>query len=283
MLLMVDNTLWQSIVLGILQGLTEFLPVSSSAHLILLPWLLGWPEMGLTFDVALHAGTLLAVLVYFRKEIGELIRGFLAWLQAWIKREPESETMQEPARLALAILIGTIPAAVVAGLAGDEIEHYVRSPLVTVFTLTSFGLLLWLADHRGRRLRATGDVTVIDGLIVGVAQTLALVPGVSRSGITITAALFLGLKRADSARFSFLLGTPVIVLAALKGTYDVWRHWDDAGFSVTPFVLGIIVSALSGFLCIKYFLRFLESRTYLPFVVYRWLLACCILVLLLWP
>ncbi len=278
---MLDNTLWQSIVLGILQGLTEFLPISSSAHLILVPWLLGWKEMGLTFDVALHAGTLFAVAVYFRRDLIELTRGFLAWLRARITREPLSEPAQVLARLALAILIGTIPAAIVAGLAGDQIESYMRSPLVTVFTLTFFGLLLWLADRRGRHLRAITDISLMDGFLVGVAQTLALVPGVSRSGITITAALFLGLRRADSARFSFLLGTPVIVLAALKGAYDVWRHFDDAGFSASPFILGIIVSALSGFLCIKYFLRFLQSRTYLPFVVYRWLLACCILALLL--
>ena len=279
---MLDNTLWQSVVLGILQGLTEFLPISSSAHLILVPWLLGWEEMGLTFDVALHAGTLLAVVVYFRRELIELIQGFLAWLKGRITREPLSEPTQAPARLALAILIGTIPAAIVAGLAGDEIESYMRSPLVTVFTLAFFGLILWLADRRGRHIRRIDDISLMDGFIVGVAQTLALVPGVSRSGITITAALFLGVKRADSARFSFLLGTPVIVLAALKGAYDVWRHFDDAGFSATPFILGIIVSALSGFLCIKYFLRFLQNRTYLPFVVYRWLLACCILALLLW-
>ncbi len=279
---MFDDTLWQSMVLGVLQGLTEFLPISSSAHLILVPWLLGWKEMGLTFDVALHAGTLLAVVVYFRRDLVELIRGFVAWLKARIHREPQPEGSQVSARLALAILIGTLPAAAVAGLAGDEIEYYLRSPLVTVCTLTSFGLLLWLADRRGRRLRSIADISVMDGFIVGAAQTLALMPGVSRSGITITAALFLGLKRADSARFSFLLGTPVIILAALKGAYDVWRHAGDAGFSATPFILGIMVSFLSGFLCIKYFLRFLQNRTYLSFVVYRWLLACCILALLLW-
>ncbi len=280
---MLDNTLWQSLVLGILQGLTEFLPISSSAHLILVPWLLGWPEMGLTFDVALHAGTLIAVVIYFRRELLELTRGFLLWLRGRISRQmPQSGETERSARLALAIIIGTIPAAIVAGLAGDEIEYYMRSPLVTVFTLTGFGLLLWFADRRGRHLRSLADISLIDGFIVGLAQTVALVPGVSRSGITITAALFLGLKRPDSARFSFLLGTPVIILAALKGAYDVWRHAGDAGFSIAPFVLGIMVSTLCGFLCIKYFLRFLQSRSYLPFVVYRWLLACCILALLLW-
>jgi len=276
------DVLWQSIVLGILQGLTEFLPISSSAHLILVPWLLGWEQMGLTFDVALHAGTLLAVLVYFRRDLLELIRGSLTWLSRRINRQHgQSDQTQASATLALAILIGTIPAAVVAGLAGDEIESYMRSPMVTVFTLTFFGVLLWLADRRGRHLRSIADVTLIDGLIVGAAQTLALAPGVSRSGITISAALFLGLRRPDSARFSFLLGTPIIILAAMKHAYDIWRGV-DAGFSAAPFILGIIVSFLSGFLCIKYFLRFLQSRTYLPFVVYRWLLACCILALLLW-
>lgn len=278
---MFDNALWQSIVLGILQGLTEFLPISSSAHLILVPWLLGWRPMGLTFDVALHAGTLLAVVVYFRRDLVELVRGFLAWLKRRIHRRTQGEETQVSPSLALAILVGTLPAAAVAGLAGEQIEYYLRSPIVTVFTLTSFGLLLWLADRRGRHLRSIADISVIDGLIVGAAQTLALIPGVSRSGVTISAALFLGLRRPDSARFSFLLGTPVIILAALKGAYDVWRE-TDPGFSATPFILGIMVSFLSGFLCIKYFLRFLQSRTYAAFVVYRWLLACCILALLLW-
>jgi len=277
---MLDNTLWQSIVLGVLQGLTEFLPISSSAHLILLPWLLGWKPMGLTFDVALHAGTLLAVLVYFRRDLLDLTRDFLTWLRARISPESQTKGKQVSAGLALAVLIGTLPAAVVAAFAGDEIEYYMRSPFVTVFTLTGFGLLLWLADRRGRHLRSIADVSVLDGLIVGAAQTLALVPGVSRSGITISAALFLGLKRPDSARFSFLLGTPIILLAAMKHGYEIWRDIDP-GFSATPFILGIIISFLSGFLCIKYFLRFLQNRTYLPFVVYRWLLACCILALLL--
>ncbi|MFB3905634.1 MAG: undecaprenyl-diphosphate phosphatase [Acidobacteriota bacterium] len=279
---MLDNTLWQSIVLGVLQGLTEFLPISSSAHLILVPWLLGWPAMGLTFDVALHAGTLLAVVVYFRQDLLDLSRGLWNWFNVKMGRRTSSEATEASGTVALAILIGTLPAAAIAALAGDEIEYYMRSPLVTVFTLTCFGLILWLADRRGRHLRSISNLTLIDGLVVGAAQMLALVPGVSRSGITITAALFLGLRRADSARFSFLLGTPVIVLAACKGAYDVWRHAGDTGFSATPFVLGIIVSFLSGFLCVKYFLRFLQSRTYLPFVVYRWLLACCILALLLW-
>jgi undecaprenyl-diphosphatase len=180
----------------------------------------------------------------------------------------------------LAIIIGTIPAVILAGLAGDVIEYHLRSPIVTVFTLTFFGLLLLLADIRGKQNRSLASIAIIDGLLVGVAQMLALVPGVSRSGITITAALLLGLRRADSARFSFLLGTPVILLAALKGAFDVWTQ-ADPGFSAGPFVLGIMVSFLSGFLCIKYFLQFLQSRTYTPFVVYRWLLACFILALLL--
>jgi len=273
------DVLWQSIVLGILQGLTEFLPISSSAHLILVPWLLGWKEMGLTFDVALHAGTLLAVVVYFRKDLAELVRSSYLWITGTIKRRSAGNPVS--ANLALAIVVGTMPAAAVAALAGDEIEYYLRSPIVTVFTLTSFGVLLWLADRRGQHLRSISDIRLLDGLIVGAAQTLALVPGVSRSGITISAALFLGLRRPDSARFSFLLGTPIIILAALKHAYDILRG-AEAGFSAGPFILGIIVSFLSGFLCIKYFLRFLQSRTYLPFVVYRWLLAFCILALLVW-
>ncbi|RPI20783.1 MAG: undecaprenyl-diphosphate phosphatase [Acidobacteria bacterium] len=289
---MSDSPLWQAIILGILQGLTEFLPISSSAHLILLPWLLGWKQMGLTFDVALHAGTLLSVLVYFRRDLMQVTRDLVAFAASWFSGNRARASVQahagfDPApakdsvNMGLAIIVGTIPAVLLAGLAGDAIEYYLRSPIVTVFTLAFFGVLLWVADRWGSHRRVLGHITIVDGLLVGTAQMLALVPGVSRSGITITAALLLGVRRADSARFSFLLGTPVIMLAALKGGYDVWQA-ADKGFSAGPFVAGIIVSFLSGFLCIKYFLRFLQNRTYLPFVVYRWLLACSILALLLW-
>jgi undecaprenyl-diphosphatase len=278
--MLIGNPLWQSIVLGILQGLSEFLPISSSAHLLLLPWLAGWNPMGLDYDVALHFGTLLSVLMYFRRDLLEISRAFVKRIWSALRPQALSSEEERQVRIAWAIGLGTIPALVVGVLFNDSIEHYLRSPLVTVVTLAGFGLLLLFADRMGKHVRTLEQVLIRDGVIVGIAQTLALVPGVSRSGITITAALFLGFARKDSARFSFLLAAPVVLLAALKSAYDLSQEPQVGWHSAELFGLGIMVSFLSGFLCIKYFLRFLQERTYLPFVVYRLLLACFVLVLL---
>jgi len=276
-----DNPIAQAIILGVLQGLSEFLPISSSAHLILLPWLLGWKQMGLDFDVALHAGTLLSVLIYFREDLIRMFRAFLAWARDRLRRTREPQPPDPDASLALAVIVGTVPAVIVAGLFGDYIETNVRSPWVTVVTLSAFGVLLWIADRRGPQTRLLGQIRLPDALLIGAAQCIALVPGVSRSGITITAALLLGLRRADSARFSFLLAAPVVFLAALKAAFDLWQGYSPAAVSIGTFLTGIMVSTAAGFVCIKYFLRFLQRRTYLPFVVYRFLLACFILAWLL--
>jgi undecaprenyl-diphosphatase len=267
----------QAIILGILQGVSEFLPISSSAHLVLLPWLLGWKPLGLDFDVALHAGTLLSVLIYFRKDLWRLSRAFLAWVRERLSRIPAPAERDPDATLALGVLVGTAPAAVVAGLFGDAIESHLRSPWVTVFTLAAFGLLLGYADRRGSRTRLMEGMRVVDGLLIGLAQCLALVPGVSRSGITITAALLLGLRRADAARFSFLLATPVIFLAALKAGFDLWRGDIPGNATTGVFATGIMVSTAAGFLCITYLVRFLQRQTYVAFVWYRLVLACFIL------
>lgn len=267
---MMDDPVLQAVVLGILQGLTEFLPISSSAHLLLLPWLLGWQPMGLTFDVILHLGTLLAVVIYFRREWLEVGRDLAASLRGGFNLRPSSR------RLVLAILVGTLPALAVGAVAAEVIDKWLRSPVVTVFTLSGFGLLLALADRSGRRTRLLGEVRPRDGLWVGLAQALALMPGVSRSGVTITAALFLGLTRVDSARFSFLLGTPIIALAGAKSLFDLWRLPQQEVVPVPALIVGVVFSFVSGLLCIKYFLSFLKTRSYLPFVVYRLLLAACI-------
>jgi undecaprenyl-diphosphatase len=259
----------QAIILGILQGLTEFLPISSSAHLILLPWLMGWKPLGLVFDVMLHAGTLLAVLVYFRRDWRELADA------AWLRLKGRAEGENRPP-LVEALVVGTLPAVVVVLLARHFIENYARVPIVTVFTLAGFGLLLAWSDHRSRGAKGVREIRIRDGLLVGMAQSLALVPGVSRSGITITAALLLGFSRRESARFSFLLAGPIIAMGAADGVLELLLSGDD-GTGLPALVTGVVVSFVTGFLCIKYFLRFLESRGLLPFVIYRLALALVIL------
>ena len=257
----------QALVLGVLQGATEFLPVSSSAHLLLVPWLLGWLPMGLTFDVLLHGGTLLALLVYFRDDWKQMR------LRDILRREPGASRQN---RLGMTLLIGTLPAALAGSFFENLVEEVLRSPTVTVLTLSCFGLLLWWADRTGARTRQVTDLSPPEGLIVGTAQALALVPGVSRSGVTMTAALLLGLSRAEAARFSFLLGTPIIALATLSRIQVLWTSGGLDLVSLLPFLVGIIFSFVSGFLCIEYLLRFLRSRSYFPFVAYRLLLAAFI-------
>lgn len=263
----------QAVILGIIQGLTEFLPISSSAHLLLVPWIFGWHHLGLEFDVALHIGTLLAVLIYFRRDFLQLI---LDLFRSLLRTPPAAAEKSTDARLAWAIVIGTIPAAVIGGLFGDALEEAFRSPVVTVVTLSVFGLFLLLADRYGRRERSVGSVGWRDGLLIGCAQALALIPGVSRSGVTITAALMLALGRRDAARFSFLLAGPIVTLAGLKAVFDLWMKGGLERGLVIPFAVGIIVSFVTGLLCISYFLRFLQKRSFLSFAVYRFLLASVI-------
>lgn len=255
-------------VLGVLQGATEFLPISSSAHLLLIPWLLGWVPLGLAFDVLLHSGTMISLLVYFRhdwKEIGA---------QTIFRKR---SVLGQQHQLGLILLISTVPAALVGGLLKDFIEGVLRSPATTALTLSSFGLLLWWADRTGAQSRRVTDLSPQEGLIIGMAQALALVPGVSRSGVTITAALLLGLSRTEAARFSFLLGTPIIVLATLSQVHSLWTLGEHTFVTIFPLLIGILFSSISGFLCITFFLRFLRRNNYFPFVVYRLLLAFLIL------
>ena len=270
--MLADHSL-EAIFLGILQGATEFLPISSSAHLLLVPWLLGWESMGLTFDVLVHGGTLAAVVIYFHKE--------------WIRLSKQSlrqflRQSTEQSRLLGALIVGTVPAVLAGWLLESVIASHLRRPAITGITLGGFGLLLWWADGTASQVRQLSHVRMRDGLVVGLAQALALVPGVSRSGVTISAALMLGLSRADSARFSFLLGTPLIAAATLRSLYQLWYMPSAEAGSVTPLVIGVLFSLSSGFLCIRYFLKFLRTRTYRPFVVYRLVLAAFIFALLLW-
>ena len=269
---MLLNDSVQAFVLGILQGLTEFLPISSSAHLILLPWFLGWEPMGLIFDVVLHGGTTLAVLIYFHKDWKELI-------QQLIKHWNKPSRRESP--LLGALFVGAIPAGLVGWQAQGLIESSLRGPLVIGITLCAFGLLLGWSDRTARQTHNLRSITMREGLLIGLAQALALVPGVSRAGVTISVALMLGFSRADSARFSFLLGTPLMMGATLNSLYQLWKSQINDMSTVLPLLIGVIFSFISAFLCIRYLFQFLQTHTYFPFVIYRLLLAACIFVWLL--
>jgi undecaprenyl-diphosphatase len=252
-----------TLMLALLQGLTEFLPISSSAHLILVPRLLGWPDQGLAFDVAVHVGTLVAVVAYFRHDIARLL---LAWLESCQRRQLSSD-----ARLAWFVLLGTLPAALAGLLLHDVVETWLRSPLVIALATIGFGLLLWVADWRGRQQRSETGLRLVDVVWIGLAQAVALIPGTSRSGITMTAGLALGLTRSAAARFSFLLSVPVIVLA---GGYETLQLLEQAGpVAWDTLLLGTAVAAVSAYLCIHFFLRLIERIGMLPFVIYRLLLG----------
>ena len=279
--------------LALVQGLTEFLPVSSSAHLILVPRLLGWEDQGLAFDVAVHLGTLIAVVGYFRADIVTL---FLAWSRSFaaigqwgarrgmvgaggvgptdpggrVGRDDAGDTDAE-ARLAWGVVLGTIPAGLVGLAFKDAIELHLRSPLVIATTTVLFGLLLWYADRRATLARDELTLGWRDFLVIGGAQALALVPGTSRSGITITAGLLLGLTREAAARYSFLLSIPIIVLSGLGVTRDLLE--DPAPVDWTALALGTAIAAVSAFVCIKLFLAWIDRMGMGPFVLYRLLLG----------
>ncbi len=257
----------QIIWLALVQGFTEFLPISSSAHLILVPSLLGWEDQGITFDVAVHLGTLIAVVSYFRKDIVKL---FLAWLDSITGKGFSAE-----AKLAWGVVVGTIPAGLVGLLFKDYIEIYLRSPLVIAATTIIFGLLLWYADRRAKLIRDELTLSWKDFTFIGAAQALALIPGTSRSGITITAGLLLGLTRTAAARYSFLLSIPIIVLSGLAVTGDMLAS--DVAIDTFALLLGTLVAAISAFVCIHFFLSWINKMGMLPFVIYRLLLGLVLL------
>ena len=261
--------LWHAVVLALVQGLTEFLPISSSAHLILLPVLVEWEDQGLAFDVAVHVGTLAAVVAYFRRELARLAVD-------WVRSVGARRTVGE-SRLAWGVLLGTIPVGL-AGLAlGDLVEAHLRSTLVIAVTTIVFGLALWWADARGARARSEHAIGWRDVLIIGLAQALALIPGTSRSGITMTAGLMLGLTRAGAARFSFLLSIPVIALAGALETVKAVGRVVAVDWGAVA--VGAVVAAVSAYLCIHFFLKLLERVGMLPFVIYRLVLGAALLLL----
>lgn len=250
------NFMFQALIMGIVQGLTEFLPVSSTAHLVVLPWLMGWDDSllnSLSFDVALHAGTFLSVMACF---YGDIISMF---------REKKKRPMLK------FILVGTIPAGLAGVFLHDYISGALRSPMVIASMLVVFGIVMYVADKRGSRRRKLGSMKVSEALFVGIAQALALVPGVSRSGITISAALEKGFKRDEAARFSFLLSLPVIAGAVVLEAPKVLEAGLDASLAVMA--AGFISAFITGVLAIRFMLSFLSRRGLGVFVVYRFVIA----------
>jgi undecaprenyl-diphosphatase len=269
---------WQALVLGIVQGATELLPISSSGHLILVPWLFEWEyletheEFNQTFDVALHVGTLVAVVAYFWSDVVRLVA---AWLASVRRRRIESADE----RIAWFVVIATVPAAIIGALGEDLIAEHLGEPWQIAIFLAAFGILLWVADRTPPR-RGMSDLGPGTAVAVGLAQSLALMPGVSRSGITITAARFLGLDRDSAARFSFLLLIPIVFGASLwKGVTDVLLGDLPPGSS-GPFLVGMIASAGSGLLAIWGLLGYVRNHDYTLFVVYRLVVAGFVLLLI---
>jgi len=252
---------FQAIALAILQGLTEFLPISSSAHLILLPVLVGWEDQGLAFDVAVHVGTLAAVVIFYRKILVKIIK---AWAGSLI-----GKGFTDDAKLAWYVGFGAIPVGLVGISLTDNVQDALRNPLIIAAATIVFALLLWWAEKRAKEQRK--KVSFVDAILVGLFQATALIPGTSRSGITITAGLILGLKREQAAMFSFLLSIPVIALAGGLKTLELYQSeivvmWDFM-------LIGIGISAVVAYLSIAWFLRLLNKIGMLPFVIYRLILG----------
>ncbi|MDO9065585.1 MAG: undecaprenyl-diphosphatase UppP [Chloroflexota bacterium] len=273
----------QALVLGLVQGLTEFIPVSSSAHLIIVPWLLGWPDPGLAFDAALHLGTLLAVLAFFARDWVVLARAFLASLLE-CSLGPDHNRL-----LAWLVLVGSIPGAIAGVLLDHTVEAFFHSPgsahsasslLVMAALILGLAAALWLAEAVARHSRSMETLGWRDAIVIGLAQAAALLPGVSRSGATITAGLFLGLDRTAAARVSFLLATPIVAGAGAKKVYDALKAGLSSG-DQAAFALGLLAAAVSGYLCISFLLRYLQRNSTLPFVLYRVALAAVIAVMAL--
>lgn len=270
-------TPFEAVVLALVQGVTEFLPISSSAHLILLPYVLGWEEHGLRFDVVTNAGTLLAAVIFFRNDLRRTARR----TYVGVRRRGLLRAMGPRPGLGAAVAVASIPTLVVAFLFYAWISTEARSPVLIAATSIGFGLLLWWADQHGRRVRDLRDLRWRDSLTIGAAQACALVPGTSRSGVTITAGLFLGFTREEAARFSFMMAIPIGVLAFARDLLDLWRH-GTGGESPWVLGLGFVVSAVSAYVVIGWLLHWLEKRTLSFFVVYRVILGLLILALVAW-
>ncbi len=284
------TTIIQAIILGVIQGIAEFAPISSSAHLIIVPWLFGWdnPALGsLTFDIALHLGTLTAVVVYFRVELWRLLK---AGVRSVVERRIGGDFER---KLAWLLVLGTIPAVIVGVLIEDTIKAIFHTSGVDIPTtamillatmLVGVAVIMYLVEKLARHTRSLEEVSLMDALIIGSAQSLALFPGVSRSGSTIIAGMALGFQRDVAARFSFLLAVPVTAGVGLKSLLDISGDWQSGALTSSDlllFVIGIMSAAIAGFLCIHYLLRYLRHSSIMVFVVYRAVLAIVVIVVAL--
>ena len=280
-------TIIQAIILGVVQGLTEFVPISSSAHLIIVPWLFKWRDPGLSFDIALHLGTLTALLWFFWSDWVRLVRAGIASI---VERKIGDDLDR---RMAWFLVIGTIPGGIVGLLAESKIEELFHQPDAThssgamiamAIIVALLGAGLFLAERLARHSRGLNQLSLKDTIVIGLSQSLAIFPGVSRSGSTITAGLALGLQRETAARFSFLLATPIMLAAGLKSLLNIRSELATGAMAQSDlviYVIGFLAAAISGYLCVKYLLRFLQRHSTDAFVYYRWLLAILIIVIVL--
>jgi len=261
---------FEAIVLGVVQGLTEFLPISSSAHLLIVSQLFGWDDPGAAFTAVTQIGTEMAVIIYFRRQIGAILR-------AWAKSITNADARHDPdARMGWLVLIGTIPIAVLGVLFKDQIETVARNLWLVSLTLIVFGILLGVADALGARVKTERDLTVRDGIFYGLAQSLALIPGVSRSGATITAGLAMGYTRASAARYAFLLAVPAVLAS---GLFEA-RKIGDETVAWGPTLLATVIAFSVGLAVIAWLMKWLTTRSYLPFVIYRVCLGLFVMLLL---
>lgn len=261
---------FEAIVLGIAQGLTEFLPISSTAHVLILSQLFGWPDPGAAYSAVVQIGTEVAVLLYFRREIGQIAG-------AWLRSLRDPAARRDPnAKMGWLIIIGTIPVAVLGVLFRDQIETVARNLYLVAAMLIVFGIILALADALGARRKDEHQITVRDGLVFGLAQALALIPGVSRSGATISAGLAMGYTRAAAARYAFLLAVPAVLAS---GLFEA-RKIGSSTVAWGPTLVSTAIAFVVGYLVIAWLLRYLMTKSYLPFVIYRIVVGLMVLVLL---
>ena len=262
----------QSIILGAVQGITEFLPISSTAHLVLVPWFLSWQDEGLPFNVALHVGSLVAIIFFFWRDwvliIDEFVRSVF---KGSFEGRPNG-------RIGVYLLIATVPGGLAGLVFEEQAAGVLRNPLSIAFFLSLFAILLYLSDRFSKKRKSVTDMNVLDCLIIGLSQALAIIPGVSRSGVTITGAMMRGFRRDEAAKFSFLMAAPLIAGA---GVFEA-RHLELAAVTSTPFVAGFLASAVFAFLAIKFLLGFVRRASYTVFVIYRLVLAVLIAFLYLY-
>ena len=257
-------TILQAVILGLAQGLGEFLPISSSAHLVLIPWLLRWTDPGLTFDVALHVGTLVAVVLYFWKD----------WWQLIIKGFTDVRSVK--GRLFWYLVVATVPGAIAGFLLEKKAETLFRSPLLIAIMLILMGIFLYWSDHRSSKNIEMNNITFRTSVFIGISQALAIIPGVSRSGITMTTGLLMGLTREGAARFSFLLSTPIIFGAAMVKLPGLIS---DPSAITIDFTIGMAVSCITGIASIGFLLRYVQTKDFLPFVWYRFVFGALVIII----